>query len=196
MLTEDIDASLRVILAGLKIMTDPKIISKELAPINIRDLWNQRMRWAQGWFQVTLRYQLNAIFTKKLSLRQKLGIIHMLGFRELYPWVAMQMTPLLVFWVVVNNGIQNVNWFVPVFIFTTIFTFSATLSQVGATYLLTKPRGKKKITWFLFYILFNFFAYTGFKNIISIVAQIKEGMKERHWKVTPRLTSYPQIRYS
>ena len=56
MLTEDIDSSLRVIEAGGRIVSDPRLVSTELAPDRWGALWNQRMRWAQGWSQVSLRY--------------------------------------------------------------------------------------------------------------------------------------------
>jgi hypothetical protein len=51
--TEDIDSSLRALLDGHRIASDPFLVSRELAPVTVRALWNQRMRWAQGWFQVS-----------------------------------------------------------------------------------------------------------------------------------------------
>ena len=55
-LTEDIEASMRVLDAGGRIVNDPGLISRELAPETPRALWKQRMRWAQGWFQVSCRH--------------------------------------------------------------------------------------------------------------------------------------------
>ena len=48
MLTEDIDSSMRVVERGGTIVSDPGLISEELAPVTAKALWNQRMRWAQG----------------------------------------------------------------------------------------------------------------------------------------------------
>ena len=55
-LTEDIEASMRLLAAGGRIVNDPGLISRELAPETISALWKQRMRWAQGWFQVSVRH--------------------------------------------------------------------------------------------------------------------------------------------
>ena len=55
-LTEDIEASMRVLAAGGRIVNDPGLVSRELAPETLGSLWKQRMRWAQGWFQVSIRH--------------------------------------------------------------------------------------------------------------------------------------------
>jgi cellulose synthase/poly-beta-1,6-N-acetylglucosamine synthase-like glycosyltransferase len=48
MLTEDIDSSMRILAAGGKIVSDPGLLSMELAPGSWSALWNQRLRWAAG----------------------------------------------------------------------------------------------------------------------------------------------------
>ncbi|HWH32002.1 MAG TPA: response regulator, partial [Egibacteraceae bacterium] len=95
MLTEDIDSSLRVVEAGGRIASDPGLISRELGTTTFRQLWNQRMRWAQGWFQVSIRHLWRALRSPGLSVRQKLGALHLLGWREVYPWLSLQMFPII-----------------------------------------------------------------------------------------------------
>lgn len=56
MLTEDIDSALRATSRGCKIVHDQNVVSYELAPTTIPALWKQRLRWAQGWTQVSLKY--------------------------------------------------------------------------------------------------------------------------------------------
>mmetsp|Transcript_133586 Transcript_133586/g.249834 ORF Transcript_133586/g.249834 Transcript_133586/m.249834 type:complete len:567 (-) Transcript_133586:68-1768(-) len=57
MLTEDIDMTIRSVLQQqLKFGFLPESRSGELAPAGFRALWKQRLRWAIGWDQVTLRY--------------------------------------------------------------------------------------------------------------------------------------------
>ncbi|NJL49877.1 MAG: glycosyltransferase [Leptolyngbyaceae cyanobacterium SM2_5_2] len=51
-LTEDIDATLRGLLGGYRIVHDPAIVTTELAPDHLRGLWLQRQRWSQGWLEV------------------------------------------------------------------------------------------------------------------------------------------------
>ncbi|HEY9735415.1 MAG TPA: glycosyltransferase family 2 protein, partial [Trichocoleus sp.] len=54
MLTEDIDATLRALMKGYRIVHDPLILTTELAPEDVPALWSQRRRWSQGWLEVAL----------------------------------------------------------------------------------------------------------------------------------------------
>ncbi len=186
MLTEDIDSSMRVTENGYVIVTDPKIISRELAPGTLKALWNQRIRWSQGWFQVSMEHLLNAIRSKKLSTRQKIGAVYLLAWREIYPWLSSQMFPIIAFWVWKYHGLDKVNWLIPIFVLTSLFTLSVGPGQAFLAYLRAEKEIKDHKSWFLWYLLFSSVFYTEFKNIIARVAQIKEIMGERSWRITPR----------
>jgi cellulose synthase/poly-beta-1,6-N-acetylglucosamine synthase-like glycosyltransferase/GGDEF domain-containing protein len=186
MLTEDIDSSMRVVGAGGTIVSDPGLVSTELAPGSWSALWGQRLRWAQGWSQVALRYLWNGLRNGQLSLRQKLGLVYLLGWREVYPWISLQTFPILAFWML--RGSPPVSWFVPVFVATTLFTFSAGVMQAWTAWRLAAPEVQKHGRWFLFYGLVSQLFYVELKNIITRTAHLKEGMRERRWKVTPRST--------
>lgn len=95
MLTEDIDSSMRVTGEGHRIANDPLLISRELSPTTWRALWNQRMRWAQGWFQVSMRPLRPVLHATHLSVRQKAGALFLLGWRKIYPWISLQMFPII-----------------------------------------------------------------------------------------------------
>ncbi len=185
MLTEDIDSSIRTVTGGHRIKTDPLIISRELAPTTLSALWNQRMRWAQGWFQVSVKYALPGLFKSELTLRQKLGIFHLLIWREVYPWISAQVFPIVFYWAWVKGGFDKIDWFVPIFIVTTLVTMSVGPTQV----LFIRHLGHKSVVrrkrWLLWYLLVSF-PYTEYKNTIARIAQIKELSGERKWKVTPR----------
>jgi DNA-binding response OmpR family regulator/cellulose synthase/poly-beta-1,6-N-acetylglucosamine synthase-like glycosyltransferase len=186
MLTEDIDSSIRITEAGYKIVPDPQLISRELAPLTLKALWNQRMRWAQGWYQVSLRHFFEALGSSKLSLRQKLGIFWLLGWREIYPWISVQMYPLIAYWTLKFGGLDKLNWLVPIFVLTTLFTFSVGPGQTLFAYLLGAPEIKRNKRWFLYYFFRCVLFYTEIKNTIGRIAQFKEMMGERQWKITPR----------
>lgn len=185
MLTEDIDSSMRVVTRGYKIKSDPYIISRELAPTSIGALWNQRLRWAQGWFQVSVKYVLPAVLKSPLSLRQKLGMLHLLFWRELYPWISIQIIPIVAFWAWSKGGLDRIDWFVPIFVVTSLVTLG---TGPGQLYYI-KRLGHKSITehgrWLWWYFLTSLF-YTEFKNVIARVAFIKEVMRDRKWRTTPR----------
>jgi cellulose synthase/poly-beta-1,6-N-acetylglucosamine synthase-like glycosyltransferase len=186
MLTEDIDSSLRVIEAGGRIRSDPRLVSRELATTTVRQIWNQRMRWAQGWFQVSMRHLLPALRSKHLTPRQKLGLFHLLAWREIYPWLSWQMFPIIAYWLTRKD---DLNWFVPIFVLTSLFTLSVGPFQTWFAYRLSDPQIRRHPRWFLWYLLITSLVYTEFKNLIARVAQVKELMGEADWRVTPRSPS-------
>ncbi|HMA35222.1 MAG TPA: response regulator [Chloroflexia bacterium] len=186
MLTEDIDSSMRALEAGHRIASDPYLVSRELATTTIKATWHQRMRWAQGWFQVSLKHCRQGLASPHLSPRQKFGIFHLLIWREIYPWLSIQMFPILGYWMLRAGGPQHLNWLVPAWVMMSLFTFSVGPGQFLFAYLLAAPEIRRRPRWFLFYLVLASLFYTEFKNTIARVAQIKELMYERSWKVTPR----------
>jgi cellulose synthase/poly-beta-1,6-N-acetylglucosamine synthase-like glycosyltransferase len=185
MLTEDIDSSLRAVEFGYNIKSDPLIISRELAPAKLQALWKQRLRWAQGWFQVSLKHIRLGLKSPHLTFKQKVGLFHLLGWREAFVWVSIQILPILFFWIFWKE--TEIDWFVPILVIATLFIFSTGPGQVIFTYINASPEIKKQKKWFIFYFFISLIFYTGFKNLISRLAQIKELFKETGWNVTSRL---------
>ncbi len=186
MLTEDIDSSMRVVESGETIISDPDLVSTELAPETLGALWNQRLRWAQGWSQVSIRH-LVKMMRAAPTLRQRAGVFYLLGWREVYPWISLQVFPLLTYWWM--RGESRTDWFVPIFVATTIFTMSVGPAQTWFAYRLAHPTIKRQHRWFLQYFALSTVFYTEFKNVVGRTAQVKEAMRERKWKVTPRTGS-------
>jgi cellulose synthase/poly-beta-1,6-N-acetylglucosamine synthase-like glycosyltransferase/FixJ family two-component response regulator/GGDEF domain-containing protein len=183
MLTEDIDASMRLLKAGGLIASDPLLISRELATTTAVQIWNQRLRWAQGWFQVSIRHVFKMLQLPHFTFRQKLGIFNLLLQREVYPWISLQIFPLAAFWILRGDALNRL---VPIFVATTIFTASVGPGTVWFAYRLAHPDIKKHRSWFWQYLFFSLFIYTEVKNIIARVAQLKQAMGETSWRVTPR----------
>lgn len=186
MLTEDIDSSIRAIREGYRIVSDPFLVSRELAPLTLKALWNQRMRWSQGWFQVSLRHTVATLRSPNVSLRQKLGHVHLLAWNQCFPWVSLQILPLLVYWIWWSQ--EQVDWLIPLFVITTLFTLGTGPMQSVVAYRLAHPDLKRRRGWFVVYFLVSPL-YAEFKNLIVRVAQLKEIVGERRWKITPRLSS-------
>lgn len=183
MLTEDIDSSLRVLEEGGRVVSDPYLVSRELATTTMSQVWNQRMRWAQGWFQVSMKHLWRGLRSRNLTVRNKFGLLHLLLWREVYPWLSLQVFPLVAYWLLRGD---TLDWVVPIFVLTTAFTLSVGPSQTYFAYRVADPEIKRNRTWFLKYLLFSSVFYTEYKNLIGRVAQVKEAMRERAWKVTPR----------
>jgi cellulose synthase/poly-beta-1,6-N-acetylglucosamine synthase-like glycosyltransferase len=183
MLTEDIDSSMRTVERGLKIRSDRDVVSRELATTTFQQVWNQRLRWAQGWFQVTMMHTLRVWKSPGLTFRQKFGASYLLGYRELYPWLSLQIFPLVAYWLTRGDTLSY-GW--PVFFCTTLFVLHIGPVQTWYAYRLADWEIKQHKSWFWAYLFFSTIFYTEYKNTIARVAHIKEFVGERAWKVTPR----------
>jgi len=190
MLTEDIDSSLRVTLRGERIASDPTLISRELAPIRLSVLAGQRLRWAQGWSQVALEYAVSAVRSRRLSLRQRLGTLFLLCWREINPWASLQMLPLITY-VLLHPAGHSFNWFVPLLVVSSLITFMAGPVQTWAAYMLAAPEIRRRRGWFARYLVLNALFYNEFKNTLARVAHLKELMGEKIWRVTVREVTLP-----
>jgi cellulose synthase/poly-beta-1,6-N-acetylglucosamine synthase-like glycosyltransferase len=182
-LTEDIEASMRVLAAGGRIVNDPGLVSRELAPETPKALWNQRMRWAQGWFQVSCRHLWPILRSPVLNLRQRIGVVYLLGWRELYPWIALTAWPLIGFFVWRDGGLDLSS---PIFLLLTLFTTVSGPLQTLAAYRLATPEVRRHRRWFVAAAIANVVFYTELKNIVNRVAQLKQLRGEHRWVVTPR----------
>lgn len=56
LLTEDIEFSANSILEGIRIAYTPTAVLYDEQPVTFRDSWNQRFRWAKGFYQVFWHY--------------------------------------------------------------------------------------------------------------------------------------------
>ncbi len=185
MLTEDIDITMRVVRDGHKIISDPYLISEELAPTTFSALWNQRMRWCQGWFQVALRHTIPAMYSPHLTGRQKLALFDLLGWNNLFPWIGAQIVSILLFKIFIM-GMGTWNWMILLFIFTTVLTLGTAPGQAMYTWWLAAPKIAKRRRWFLKYTFVTSLFFMEVKNIIVRVAQFKELINESKWMITPR----------
>ncbi len=61
LLTEDIEFSVRSVLDGVRISYTPTAIFYDEQPVTFRDSWNQRFRWAKGFYQVFWGYGLGLV---------------------------------------------------------------------------------------------------------------------------------------
>ena len=72
LLTEDIEFSTNSIIKGMRISYTPGAVLYDEQPVTFRDSWNQRFRWAKGFYQVFWNYGANlikGIFSNKKGTR-------------------------------------------------------------------------------------------------------------------------------
>jgi cellulose synthase/poly-beta-1,6-N-acetylglucosamine synthase-like glycosyltransferase len=193
MLTEDIDSSMRSLRNGFNIVSDPGLISTELAPTTVEALWHQRMRWAQGWTQTAWRHFGPILGSDRLTKRQKIGASFLLGWAQLVPWVTIQLVPILCFAIWRDRGINHLDFLLPLFVLLTLFTFSVGPAQAVFGYLLGDSNIRRHKRWFGIYAIHSMIWFAEFKNLIARVAQLKELIGERQWRVTPRTSAARMI---
>jgi len=195
MMTEDIDATMRAVAEGHRIVCDPRLISTELAPATLRSLAHQRLRWAQGWFQVTLRHTWLMLKSPHLDSGQKLASLYMLPWRDMFPWMSLQIFPILAFWIFRAGSVFALNWFVPFLVGATIYVLSTGPMQTLVAYVNAAPQVRGHRLWFLVHGLLGYF-FSEFLTMLSRVAHLRQIMGENEWRVTERSTpeSAPVLR--
>lgn len=183
MLTEDIDSSIRANRAGARIVNDPRLVSRELAPVTISALWRQRMRWAQGWAQVTAAHAAVVLHGDELTPRQRAGMFFHLVWREAYPMISALMWPVLAFYLWRDGAIGFAN---PALLMLTVFTLASTPLQVLLVHSVADRKIADRRSWWVWYLVIGSLAYQEFRNTIARIALVKLAMGERNWVVTPR----------
>jgi cellulose synthase/poly-beta-1,6-N-acetylglucosamine synthase-like glycosyltransferase len=181
MLTEDIDASMRTLLNGYRILHDRSIISTELAPVDFYSFWVQRKRWAQGWLEVGLKYQRRVWKSDKLSPWQKAFWTYLLYYCEFYSLIAIQIIPLVfslsLYQGTVPAAINQYLWF------STLLSFISGVAQTLVTAKIGAIR--YPVSYYIKHMLL-LIPYITFKNVIAIVAVYDHIRGNSTWKVTPR----------
>lgn len=181
MLTEDIDASMRTLLNGYRILHDRSIISTELAPVDLYSFWFQRKRWAQGWLEVGLKYQRHVWRSDKLNSLQKVFWTYLLYYCEFYSLVAIQIIPLMISLslhrTTVPTTISHYLWF------STLLSFFSGVCQTLVTAKIGAIR--YPVSYYIKHMLL-LIPYITFKNVIAIVGVYDHLRGNNSWKVTPR----------
>jgi cellulose synthase/poly-beta-1,6-N-acetylglucosamine synthase-like glycosyltransferase len=180
-LTEDIDATLRTLLSGYRITHDRSIIATELAPENFNSFWFQRKRWAQGWLEVSFKYQRRVWRSPHFTLWQKVYWTYLLYYCVIYSLCALQILPLILSLFLFHGYLPpSDNLYLWI---STLITFFSGFYQTAVTMKVAAIRYPK--LYFVQHAVL-IFLYTTMKNMISVVALYDHLHGVNHWVVTPR----------
>ncbi|HET6794195.1 MAG TPA: polyprenol phosphomannose-dependent alpha 1,6 mannosyltransferase MptB [Acidimicrobiales bacterium] len=180
-LTEDIDASVRLLRAGGRIATDPGIVSDELAPPSFPALCNQRLRWAQGWFQVARRHLGPILRNRDLPARKRVGVFWLWGWGALAPWLGMLSIPLTIHgWIH-----HDVFRYSQVIGYVLAFGTASFVIHVSVAYR-RAVAGSRNPLIFATYIASNLVFYGYLRVALARLGQIHEFAGRSAWLVTPR----------
>lgn len=185
-LTEDIDITVRALLRGRRILHDRSIISTELAPSDIGSWFYQRLRWAQGWHQVTLAWSRGILGSAALSWKQKVYWGAILPWRELFAVISPQAFPILLALVSVQLRFGGSWRWHPYLTATTVLTFlsCAAAALVAHRHQTLLTRDARRLDTLIFVVLSPFLTFVA--NTITFVAWARECRREREWIPTPR----------
>jgi cellulose synthase/poly-beta-1,6-N-acetylglucosamine synthase-like glycosyltransferase len=185
MLTEDIDVSMRALLSGYRIVHERAVVSTELAPTTFRDWWKQRTRWAQGWFQVTIRHTADVRRSRVLGPWVRAYWLIMLVWREMFPIISLQ-----IFTVLAAQAIAGLPFHLlrdPFLIATTALTLLTGVVLGLASYRTATVESRRALglRGFLLYCVLAL-PYTVLKNAVAQAAMVREIVGDRRWMVTRR----------
>ncbi|MDQ7778719.1 MAG: glycosyltransferase family 2 protein [Planctomycetota bacterium] len=184
MLTEDIDATLRTVLSGHRIVHDRSIVSEELAPSTLSRWWHQRKRWAQGWFQCSIKHQWGVLASKFLKFRQKFYWTLLLFWRIFYD-VASQFLFPIVFAYWLHKGAVEFPM-TPFIWFAIFYTMLSGPVEALAAYK-DAVRPIPSLLRYPYYAVVAF-PYTLAKNLLQLVSVRDELFGEREWIISARST--------
>lgn len=183
MMTEDIDATMRTLLRGNQIVHDPRIITTELAPVDLRSFWFQRKRWAQGWLEVGMKYQFPLLRSAHLDVWQKAYWSMILLLSAAFHFVALQVFPILLSLSLSQTEAPAIT---PVFFWTaTILTLISGPFQTMAAWHIRHRANQQSFGAYLVYCLF-IPIYCVFKNMIAVIAVYDHIVGNTEWVVTKR----------
>jgi hypothetical protein len=94
--------------------------------------------------------------------------------------------PLVLYWSAEAGGPEHLDWLIPIWVLSSLFTLSVGPGQTLFAYLLGEPDVRRHRWWFVFFLIVSTFFYNPLENLIACLAQVKELMGERVWTVTLR----------
>lgn len=185
MLTEDIDSTARALLRGKRMATDPRIVSTELSPVSFTTLWKQRMRWSQGWLQVSIKYTGKLLRSSNLTGYQKRGVALLFLWRVVHPWIAALMVPLMITHLLL---FENTPYDLLIFVFTAILVNGVGAIQAAMAKRLAPPQVRDQRFLFARYAAFSFF-YALLRAWNNRGAVLRQILGVDQWEVTTRGTT-------
>jgi len=185
MLTEDIDVSMRALLSGYRLVHERAVVSTELAPATFGAWWKQRTRWAQGWFQVTIRHAPDVKRSRVLGPWVRFYWLVMLVWREMFPIISLQ-----IFTVLAAQAIAGLPFHLlrdPFLITTTAITLLTGVVLGLASFRVATDESRAALgkRWFIVYCVLAL-PYTILKNAVAQAAMVREIVGDRRWMVTRR----------
>ncbi|MBE9156270.1 glycosyltransferase family 2 protein [Nodosilinea sp. LEGE 06152] len=187
-LTEDIDVTVRGLLAGYRLVHDPAIVTTELAPDNLRGLWLQRQRWSQGWLEVAGLHLGRVLRSPHLDQAQKPCWVLMLLFSQGFYPLVWQVVPMLLS-IYLSRSTRDLDFENLNLVLMGLLTLSVVLQVAVAMGLRPAASTYTRRHGVLYCLLSP--VYFWLKALIGMVAVVNHFSGSRVWHVTARTKSKP-----
>jgi len=183
--TDELDAGLRVLEAGGRVAFDPALVTRELAPTTVRDLWAERLRLAQGWFLASRRHLVVGWRSSHLTPRQKLGLGAVLVWRQACPWLSLQALPLLAFFAWKAGSVLDRDVIVPFLVLALLTVLSAGPGQAWVAHRPAVPELRRQGSWSVAHAIVSATFGTVSRPVVTCLAQIREVTGDRPAEAGP-----------
>ncbi|KAK8180234.1 nucleotide-diphospho-sugar transferase [Phyllosticta capitalensis] len=193
MLTEDIDSALRSISRGAKAVHDLNVVSYELAPTTFQSFWKQRLRWAQGWTQASIKH-VKLAYNKSPDatprrLKVRVGLLQLLAIREVSYYLVTQYTCMVAGFIVTKwpknpMGLAKLIWFqYPVSIWFLVITVLCLIMTLWITATVRSEFVNRRMI-----IMFSFFYpfYLVLNASMGIYGNARQLVNYSNWNPTAR----------
>jgi hypothetical protein len=179
-ITEDWELTIKLYLAGYKVLYTPFIQAPAECVNNFKQLVKQRMRWAEGHTFLVKKYFSQVMASPELSLREKLEFIYYAPYylQSVFFIVG------TVFWLLSDTLLQdNFPYWRSLFGWSLVFTNAAALALMNVVGLFLERGVKRDLggivsVILLGYMLAPFQAYAALKGLLEA--------KEGGWDRTPK----------
>ncbi len=184
-LTEDTDLTCRLLLQGWKVAYVNRAECYEEVPHEWPLRRTQLTRWVIGHTQCFHRYCLSIIFSRRLSLAEKVDSVMMLGCYFTAPLMMLAWLSSLVLFFALGLGGLTAIALASYFAVYQLFANQATFFEIGTAAVLDGPGSRILL---LPANLLNFFASTGAicSAIVRLYARSLLGLGGGDWRKTPR----------
>ena len=180
MLTEDIDSSIRAMLAGYRIGYSPHIISSELSPLTLTTLQKQRLRWAQGWFQVSFKHMIPVLMSKQVTIGQKIGCVFLLAWREVFAYLILHPIMLIIISAARSHLVVT-----ELYLAMGGVIFALGISRTIVAYKLAQGPARHNIGRFILFAVVQII-WSVYMNYVQVLSHAREMLQMHTWTATVR----------
>ncbi|ESZ93886.1 glycosyltransferase family 2 protein [Sclerotinia borealis F-4128] len=192
MLTEDIDSALRVVARGCNTVHDLNVVSYELAPTTFGAFWKQRLRWAQGWAQASLKHSILTFNQAKQGKRiftTRFGLLNLLLIRELSYYLVTQFACLVASFILLNFPLTPAAFWKTIFFQYPIsewFFFVSIFCLIATLWITNQVKSEYASRWMIVKFSIAYPFYLLFLATIGLFGHARQLVKYSSWNPTAR----------